>query len=278
MRLRPFFVSAMYKSELRDAIANIEKVGEFLRVSVPTMRGFSIAYQPQANREGTIVGTEALLRWDPQCGHSIGPDVFVPVLEGSALILPVGQWVLTQALEQLVAFRARGINLHRISVNVSAQQLSGEFVGSVRDELDRLGLAPSDLALELTESQAVADSGRTSDAIRALADAGILLEIDDFGTGYASMRWIRKLRFGGIKLDRSLLIATDEPAGLIRGVCSMAHAIGMQVTAEGVETKEQRDRLLDDGVDYLQGYLIGRPVAAEQFPSKESLCPPPKPS
>lgn len=255
----------MYHSELREAVLNLRKINRRLRAAVATMDGFSVLYQPQVTFDGVTVGAEALLRWDPQCGHAVPPDVFIPSLERSRLIVPVGQWVLTQALRQLLEFRKLGVNLARISVNVSARQLSHDFVDVVANELYARGLSPNDLALELTESQAVADSGRTADALRALADSGVTLEIDDFGTGYASMRWIRKLRFGGIKLDRSLLTATDEPPGLIRGICAMAHAIDMHVTAEGVETAEQRERLRDAGVDYMQGYLIGRPVQPKRF-------------
>ncbi len=258
----------MYASELRDAVLNLQKVNRRLRRDVPSMRGFNVLYQPQVNREGAVVGAEALLRWDPQCGHAVGPNIFIPSLERSRLIVPVGRWVIGQALEQLVAFRAQGVGLHRISVNVSARQLQPGLAEAVVADIERANLKPSDVALELTESQAVADTGRTSDALRALADAGIHLEIDDFGTGYASMRWLRRMRFAGIKLDRSLLIATDEPPGLIRGICAMAHAIGMQVTAEGVETPDQRDRLLDDGVDYIQGFLFGKPVSPAEFNSR----------
>lgn len=256
----------MYKSELRDAVLNERIVSRFLRRSVERdMRGFSLVYQPQADRDGRVVGAESLLRWDPQCGHVVGPNVFVPLLERSKRIIPVGRWALQAAVEQLVAFRAAGVDLQRIAVNVSARQLHPEFTRFVVEVVERAGLDPSDVVLELTESQAVSDSGRSSGCITDLAAQGFVWEIDDFGTGYASMRWLRKLAFTGLKLDRSLLIATDEPPGLIRGVCAMAQAIGMRVTCEGVETPDQLQRVLDAGVDYVQGYWVGRPVPAEEF-------------
>lgn len=258
----------MYNSELRDALLNTRVVSRYLRRSVERdMRGFSLHYQPQADREGRVVGAEALLRWDPQCGHVVGPTLFVPLLERSRKIVPVGRWAFSEATRQLVAFRAAGVSLKRISVNVSAWQLSPEFADFVVAETARVGLVPADIALELTEGQAVSDSGRFADTIRALSDEGYTWEIDDFGTGYASMRWLRKLSFAGLKLDRSLLIGTGEPPGLLRGICAMAHAIEMSVTCEGVESQEQWDRALDAGVDYVQGYRVGRPVPPCEFSS-----------
>lgn len=256
----------MYNSELRDALLNTRVVSRYLRRSVERdMRGFSLHYQPQADRDGRIIAAEALLRWDPQCGHVVGPNIFIPSLERSRLIVPVGRWVIEQALAQLREFRARGIRLQHIGVNVSAKQLTPDFVDFVVGAVKAARLHPTDLVLELTESQAVADQSRHSDTIRALSLAGFAWEIDDFGTGYASMRWMRKLSFVGLKLDRSLLIATDEPPGLIRGVCAMAQEIELRVTCEGVETQEQWQRVIRAGVHRVQGFYVGRPVPAAEF-------------
>lgn len=255
----------MYDSELRDAVLNLQRIKRRLRRAVPKMRGFSLVYQPKANRKGLVVGAEALLRWDPRCGHAIVPDVFVPALERTGLIVPVGEWVIAESLAQLRKWHASGVRLSHVAVNVSARQLGPEFVAFVEDATKRARLKPADLVLELTEGQAMADTGSAADAIRALTKAGFVWHIDDFGTGYASMRWLRKMAFGGIKLDRSLLIATDEPGGMIDGICYLAHKIGMRVVAEGVETEEQRARLLKDGVDGLQGYLIGKPASPGEF-------------
>jgi EAL domain-containing protein (putative c-di-GMP-specific phosphodiesterase class I) len=259
----------MYNSELRDAVLNISKVNRYLRRSVPTMRGFHLLYQPQVDRTGTVVAAEALLRWDPQCGHNIGPNVFIPSLERSRLIVPVGQWVIEQSLAQLKAWRRAGVPVKHIGVNVSARQLLPGFAEFVMGAVESAKLKPRDLVLELTESQAVADSSRFADTIRVLTEAGYLWEIDDFGTGYASMRWMRRLSFAGLKIDRSLLIATDEPPGLIRGICAMAREIDLRVTCEGVETQAQWDQVIRAGVHRVQGYLTGRPVEASAFPSKQ---------
>lgn len=255
----------MYQSELRDAVKNLSKITRTLRRSVPTMRGFSVVYQPQVDRAGTVVAAEALLRWDPQCGHVVGPDVFIPSLERSRLIVPVGQWVIAQALAQLKAWRKQGLAIKHIGVNVSARQLLPGFADFVVGAVEAAKLRPRDLVLELTESQAVADSGRFADTIRVLSEAGFAWEIDDFGTGYASMRWMRRLSFAGLKIDRSLLIATDEPPNLIRGICAMAREIDLRVTCEGVETQAQWDQVIRAGVHRVQGYLVGRPVEASAF-------------
>lgn len=250
----------MYSSELRDAVLNLKRVTRSLRRAVPTMRGFTLVYQPKANRKGRIVGAEALLRWDPRCGHAVVPDVFVPALERTGLIVPVGEWVIAESLAQLRKWRASGVRLSHVAVNVSARQLGPDFVAFVEAATRRARLKPTDLVLELTESQAMADTGSAADAIRALTRAGFTWQIDDFGTGYASMRWMRHMAFSGIKLDRSFITSNHEHAGMIDGICYLAHKIGMQVVAEGVESEEQRTRLLRDGVDGLQGYLIGKPA------------------
>jgi EAL domain-containing protein (putative c-di-GMP-specific phosphodiesterase class I) len=256
----------MYNSELRDALLNTRVVSRYLRRSVERdMRGFSLVYQPQADRDGRVIAAEALLRWDPNCGHVVGPDVFVPLLERSRRIIPVGRWVLAEAVRQLVEFRAQGIALQHIGVNVSARQLHPEFTRFVVDTVETAGLDSSDIVLELTEGQALADSARISSCLTDLQTQGFAWHIDDFGTGYASMRWLRSLAFRGIKLDRSLLIATTEPPGMIHALCVMAHALGMHVTCEGVETPEQLQRVLDAGVDTVQGWHVGMPVAPGEF-------------
>jgi EAL domain-containing protein (putative c-di-GMP-specific phosphodiesterase class I) len=268
----------MYNSELRAAVLNLRKVTTRLRRCVPKMKGFSLVYQPQVDRKGRVVAAEALLRWDPQCGHAVGPNVFVPALEQADLIAPVGRWVIEQALAQLVAFRATGIALRHIGVNVSARQLQPDFVDFVQRATAAAGLKPKDLVLELTESQAVADSGRFADTIRALAAAGFAWEIDDFAAGYASMRWLRTLEFRGLKIDRSVLINPKEPPKMIYAICVMAKVLELRTTCEGVETKEQWDRVIKSGVHRVQGFLVGRPVPAAEFVAACSAPEPPTPS
>src|SRR5690606_7974194 len=252
--------------KFRQGVIARHQIANYLRSSVPTMSGFSLVYQPQADQFGRIVGAEALLRWDPGCGHNITPDQFVPVLESYGMIATVGRWVVEEALCQLVEFRARGIALRRMSINVSAPELTRRgFAPHLMSTVDALGLQPSDVGLELTEGQAIKDSEAVAKTVRALHDGGYEWEIDDFGMGYASIRWLRKHKFTGIKLDRSLVNATDEPPGLIPGVVCLAHALEMTVVAEGIETVERREAMLMVGVDLVQGYLIGRPMPAEQW-------------
>lgn len=250
----------------RDRIIAKRQIANYLRKSVPTMAGFSLVYQPQADPAGRIVGAEALLRWDPGCGHSVGPDEFVPLLEDYGMIAGVGRWVVEQALSQLVDFRERGIRLRRMSINVSGPELAKRgFASHLMSTVDALGLQPSDVGLELTEGQVLSDAEAVVKTVRTLHGAGYAWEIDDFGMGYASIRWLRKQQFTGVKLDRSLVNATDEPPGLIPGIVYLAHALEMTVVAEGVETAERREAMLQAGCDLLQGYLIGRPVPADEW-------------
>lgn len=219
-----------------------------------------IAVQPIVSLpEGSLVGVEVLLRWP----DGPGPDVFVPVAETSGLILPIGRWVVSQAVEA-GAHLARSLGRTvPVSVNVSARQLADPtFVAHVAHELDRTGLPGSALSLELTETAVVDDVERAAAVLHALRALGCGVGLDDFGTGWSTLSLVAVLPLTFLKLDRSFVAALEGDIGtkVARAVLGLGRDLELSVVAEGVETREQADTLYAMGCRLAQGYLFGRPT------------------
>jgi diguanylate cyclase (GGDEF)-like protein len=232
----------------------------------------TLHYQPVVEAQsGAIRGVEALLRWDRADGRSVPPNTFIPIAEDSGLIVPIGRWVLDRACEQMASWRQimPGRDLH-MSVNVSPRQLErGELVETTRRALDRTGLAPEALVLEITES-ALADqhSQAAGEVLEQLRRLGVQLSIDDFGTGYSSLGRLRSMAIDELKIDRSFvqeIVGATSDAPLVHAMIAMAHALGRRIVAEGVETRVQLDVLTALGCDLVQGYLLSRPRTADDI-------------
>jgi diguanylate cyclase (GGDEF)-like protein/PAS domain S-box-containing protein len=228
----------------------------------------TLAFQPLCDAaSGRILGAEALVRWiHPQHGE-IAPAEFIPIAEDSGLIVTLGQWVLNQACLQAQRWQATLAPGFRIAVNLSLCQLKQrDLVGSVLAALASSGLAHGTLELEITESQWMAGDNATLDILQRLKrEAGVRLAIDDFGTGYSSFASLRRLPVDKLKIDRSFVhgVASDPTdAALVAGMLSMAAALWLDVTVEGVETPAQLARLQALGATLVQGYLVGRPMSA----------------
>ena len=225
-------------------------------------------YQPQVHaRDYSVFGVEALARWRHPTLGDIPPLKFIPIAEESGLIEALGGWVLDEACRQLAAWRAEGIEGIRMAVNLSAQQLrSPDLVQSVSALLRRHGIKGRDLELEITESVAMENPDRAISQLQGLRDIGIHLAIDDFGTGYSSLAYLKRLPIHVLKLDRTFVrdIETDESdAEISAATLALAHNLGLQVIAEGVETEAQRDFLIQHQCDYLQGFLFSKPLPAD---------------
>jgi diguanylate cyclase (GGDEF)-like protein len=228
-------------------------------------REFSLYYQPQYSlADGALVGLEALLRWQPPREAMRYPGEFVPAAEQSGLIVDIGAWVLDAACEQLSRWIAEGLEPPRVALNVSVFQLrQADFPRLVRRALERTGLDPAMLEIELTESVFADEDARAT--MRRLAALGIRLALDDFGTGYSSLGYLREHPVQTIKIDRSFIeevTSNVTAATLAETMITMAHALGKQVVAEGVETMEQLDFLRSRRCDYAQGYFLARPASA----------------
>ncbi len=226
-------------------------------------------YQPQVDtRTGTVVGAEALLRWQHPEQGMIPPFRFIPVAEEIGLIGEMGNWGIREACRELVELRKEGLELPKISVNVSALQFNKNFCPIVREILESSGLPASALELELTESILMEDSHGTVKALQELKAMGLRLSIDDFGTGYSSLSYLSRFPLDELKIDRSFVIDFDKSANdasLVRAIIAMGQSMQLELVAEGVETSEQFHFLTRHGADVIQGYLFSRPVTAAEL-------------
>lgn len=231
---------------------------------------FVLHYQPQVDlRDGNIIGVEALIRWnDPQTGL-IPPGAFIPLLEDTGLIVPVGVWALRKACEQAMAWQASGLRQIRIAVNLSARQLNDlNLLETVGVALADTGLPAELLELEITESVAMQHAQDIIDILQGLNAVGIKLAIDDFGTGYSSLAYLNRFPIHTLKIDRTFIneIGTKQDATeIVRTILSLASTLRLTVVAEGVETKEQMQFLCAQGCGGAQGFYFGRPVVADEI-------------
>ncbi len=246
---------------------------ELLRDSVENdFKGFSLRYQPQVNAAtGRVVGAEALARWRCDRLGDLSPLDFIPLLEESGLIVPMGAWALEQAVG--MCKRWREFDPHfAMSVNLSYRQLDENgLVDLVAGVLRGAGLEPDGLVVEMTESRFADDDERAGEVFEALRRLGVRVAMDDFGTGYSSLGALKSSPADIVKIDRTFIrdIHTSAfDATFIRFVVELCHAVGIRVCLEGVETDDQYAIVDDMGLDYIQGFLFGRPLTADEFEQK----------
>jgi len=224
---------------------------------------FFLCYQSQIDlRTGRVVGLEALLRWEhPQRGV-ISPGEFIPVLEQTGMIASADAWVIHRVCKQLISWQEEGIFV-RASVNLSAQELNDEAtIEVVRAALEENGVHPENLEVEITETDLMENVDRASRILQTLSSWGIGVALDDFGKGYSSLSYLQKLAINTIKIDKQFVDGLPEDPDsvtLVQTIIAMAHNLGKKVLAEGVESEEQRQKLLELGCDYGQGFLWSRP-------------------
>jgi diguanylate cyclase (GGDEF)-like protein len=240
--------------------------------SAITNRDFRLHYQPILRLEtGRIVEVEALIRWQHEKRGLLQPDAFIGLTEETGLIVPIGQWVLTEACRQA---RAWQIEFPRtpalgMSVNLSAKQFQNpKLVEEITDALTMSGLDPACLKLEITESVVMQDVPATLAKLHELKDLGIRLAIDDFGTGYSSLGYLKRFPVDTLKIDRSFVKGLSHEGGdsaIVRAVVTVAKSLNMDVTAEGIETDQQRLELKALGCEFGQGFLFGRPLTPEHL-------------
>jgi predicted signal transduction protein with EAL and GGDEF domain len=229
---------------------------------------FVLHYQIQVNGQGEPTGAEALVRWHHIARGMVSPAHFIPLAEETGLILPLGQWVLETACEQLVRWAKNPATAHwTMAVNVSASQFAqASFVANVDTALKKTGANPYLLKLELTESMLVTDVDAIITKMNAIKQRGVAFSLDDFGTGYSSLTYLKRLPLTQLKIDQSFVrdVLTDASDAVIaRTILALGHSLGMTVIAEGVETAEQHQLLSSMGCDAFQGYYFGRPISAE---------------
>jgi diguanylate cyclase (GGDEF)-like protein len=226
-------------------------------------------YQPQVDTStGSVVGAEALMRWEHPEQGLIPPFRFIPLAEEIGLISAMGDWCMREACRQMIEFQGMGLDLPKVSVNVSALQFNHTFIERVDKVLKDTALRPSRLELELTEGIMVDDTEATIDALNRLKNLGVSLSIDDFGTGYSSLSYLSRFPLDELKIDRSFVIdydKTEADASLIIAIIAMGRSLKLQLVAEGVETDEQYNFLTRHGAHVIQGYLFSKPVPADEL-------------
>jgi len=231
---------------------------------------FLVHFQPQVDTStGRIVGAEALLRWNlPEVGM-ITPGKFIPLAEETGLIVPIGRLVLMRACVAAKQWRDSGFEDFRVAVNLSPRQFNqSELVIDIINILEDSGLPPENLELEITESMVMANPERATAILRELRTVGVHLAIDDFGTGYSSLGYLKSFPVHTLKIDRSFIKdvpADPDDVAITHAIIAMGHSLRLDVVAEGVETAEQLEFLREHGCDYMQGYLIGKPMPAEDL-------------
>jgi EAL domain-containing protein (putative c-di-GMP-specific phosphodiesterase class I) len=217
-----------------------------------------------------LSGFEALVRWRHPRRGIVSPHEFIPLAEETGLIVPIGQFVLREACRQMSEWRRKldGGDKLSVSINLSGRQLSSPtLLDDIERILDDTGLTPSALKLELTESTLIDDPETASAMLQRLRDRGIRLYIDDFGTGYSSLSYLHRFAIDGLKIDKSFVDMVGRPAreaAIVPSIVGLAHNLGMGVIAEGVETAEQAQALMDLDCREAQGFLYSRPVTRER--------------
>nr|WP_119157897.1 EAL domain-containing protein [Caldimonas tepidiphila] len=256
---------ALFEPHMHEDVSGQVELRQSLREAIEHGQ-LRLHYQPKVDgRSGKILSVEALLRWSHPVRGPIGPNVFIPVAERFGLIIPLGNWVINEACRQIAAWQAEGVEL-TVSVNLSVHQLrQTDLVEQLHSALLQHAVNPRQLVCEITESAAMENSLETQQVIEQLTAIGVRLSIDDFGTGYSSLASLRQLRVRELKIDRMFVkdIADNHDArAIVDAIVRLAHALGLRVVAEGVETQQQRDVLNALGCDEQQGFLFSRPMPA----------------
>ena len=230
----------------------------------------SVVYQPIIKMESDqLAGCEALVRWNNPTLGVIGPDIFIPVAEQSGLITSIGEFVLQTACSQLAYWNATYQQTLFIAVNLSPRQFrEKDFISKINSVINKTGLSPSCLELEVTEGMIIKNHKETQIIMNTLIKMGIKLSMDDFGTGYSSLYHLKKFHFDKLKIDRSFIQELDinsDDFTLVQTTIALAHGLGLKVVAEGIEEMHQLQILKDEQCDFGQGYFYSRPIPAEEF-------------
>jgi EAL domain-containing protein (putative c-di-GMP-specific phosphodiesterase class I) len=231
---------------------------------------FVLYYQPQTNvKSGKITSVEALIRWQHPKEGLLPPDRFLKIAEETGLIIPIGAWVLKTACTQAKAWQDASMPSHRVSVNISAKQFwEGQLVKTVKRVLNETGLSAEDLELEITETVFLRDIDETIRTIHELRAMGIIVSMDDFGTGYSSLTYLRQLPIEKLKIDGSFIhdmTTTTRSSVLLTQIIQLAHAMKLEVVAEGVETEKEYNFLVENKCDVVQGFYFHKPLTPDEI-------------
>jgi len=258
-----------FEPKMQEVIHARAELEKSLRLAIKQQQ-FELHYQIQVDQAGQALGAEALIRWHHPTRGIVSPFEFIPAAEEMGLIVPIGQWVLETACAQLQTWQQDALTQKlTLSVNVSAKQFSQtDFVEQVKTTVEHYAIDPNLLNLELTESLLLNKVEDTIATMNVLQAIGIHFELDDFGTGYSSLQYLKKLPLHQLKIDRTFIndiVTNASDQAIVSTIIAMAESLMLKVIAEGVETEEQRQRLLNKGCIHYQGYLFSKPVPIEEF-------------
>ncbi len=259
----------VYDTNLSDVAQQKMQLEEHLRMAMGNDE-FTLHYQPQIEISSLkVVGAEALIRWNSAKLGPISPADFIPLAEEIGLIVPIGNWVLKTACEQLASWNQQNLNIRRMAVNISIRQFAqDDFVRQVCNTIESSGVDPADLELEITESLLAVDVATAIEKLEELKGFGVDISVDDFGTGYSSLSYLKKFPIDRLKIDQSFVRDIDHDisdVAITKSIIGLARGLSLSVIAEGVETNEHLAKLTELGCDEAQGFLIAKPIPAAQF-------------
>lgn len=256
-----------FEKEMSERVETRLKIEEALNYAVERNE-FNLHYQPKlSSQTGKLVGCEALIRWTSNPGN-ISVEGFIQIAEESGSIIAIGEWVLETACQQIKHWE-KDYGEVSIAINVSARQMQEDnYVERVLATLKKYKVNPKLLELEITETVLMKALDQSFITLKKLRESGISISIDDFGTGYCSLSYLSRLPVDILKIDRSFISGNQPSIAVLEMIVAMAKALGLKTVAEGVETQEQKDWLIREGCDYLQGYLICKPVSSKEFEEK----------
>jgi diguanylate cyclase (GGDEF)-like protein len=257
-------IFSFYSESMNQASMNLFEIGNNLRKAV-TNQQFLLYFQPKIRLlENRIMGAEALIRWEIEAGKFIPPSEFIPIAEKNGMIVPIGEWVLDTACKVCRALQQKGHKNVHIAVNVSAMQLDQhDLADKVADILGRYKISPENIEFEITETLIMSNPEKAIENLKLLKQKGFTIALDDFGTGYSSLAYLQKLPIDYVKIDisfiRHILVSPNDKV-MVKTIIDMAHNLGLQVIAEGVEEEGQIQLLEQLGCDIVQGFFFGRPM------------------
>jgi diguanylate cyclase (GGDEF)-like protein/PAS domain S-box-containing protein len=266
----------LYTAELAELAARQFELESALRQAVQRHE-LLLHFQPKVSMtSGCMLGMEALVRWRHPVRGMVGPDEFIPLAEERGLIVEIGRWVMQAACRQVREWRDAGLQALPVAVNLSARQFASDaLLPDLEQALRMHGVNAQDIEVELTESVLMADPVRASSVLQHLHGLGVRIAIDDFGTGYSSLSYLKRFPAHTVKIDRSFIRGLPQDGNdlaIVRAIIAMAHTLGLQVVAEGVETQAQFTALRELGCDEAQGYLLGAPMPADALEKRLSLA------
>ncbi len=251
----------------KNALEKVELIS--LLRAAPAKNELTLCYQPQVDENGEVIGAEALLRWNnPELG-AVSPALFIPIAEETGLMINIGNWVLEQSCRDATLWKEEGLEGIHMGVNLSTKQLKSRYITStVETLLNKYQIKPESYHLEITESALMEDTEIAIRHLREMNELGLNFSIDDFGTGYSSLSYLKTLPIKTVKIDRSFIMSIPQDkkdSALVRAIIDMVLGLGLQVIAEGADSKEQIDFLHSHNCPYIQGFYYSKPLPLDQF-------------